>query len=164
MFPFFIRFYKIRWDVAIVWPRLKVIINNSVSVIHQGLPTTKEHQVHSCSALSTQAVRHQQRYQWRLDKKDMPSIATVAMGQHLEVTMIFIFPAHQIPTTAMSTWTTHTSAQQVRIITQFLQEIETFLSMKWKCLVLTSKKRILCGWTEKKWFASTWSHLSFFFL
>ena len=150
----------LRWDVAIVWPGLKVIINNSISVIHQVLQDTKEHQAHSCSVLSTQVVC-QQRCLWLLETKDMLSIAAMAMGLSLEVAMIFMFPVHQIPTTAAQIWTTRTSAQQVRMLTHFWQEIKTFVLMKWKFLDLSSKKLILCDWTEK-WFASDHNSVSFF--
>ena len=50
-------------------------------------------------------------------RKEMPSTATVAMVQYLEVDMIFAFQIVQIPPTAPLTLAIHTSAQQVRMVT-----------------------------------------------
>ena len=47
----------------------------------------------------------------------MPSTATVAVVQYLEVDMIFAFQIVQILPTAPLTLEIHTSAQQVRMVT-----------------------------------------------
>ena len=49
----------------------------------------------------------------------MPSIATIAMVQYLELDMIFAFQTLHILTTAPLTFAIHTSAQQVRMVTFF---------------------------------------------
>ena len=52
-------------------------------------------------------------------RKEMPSTATVALVQHLELEMIFAFQIVQIPTAAPLTLEIHTSAQQVRMVAFF---------------------------------------------
>ena len=47
----------------------------------------------------------------------MPSTATIAVVQYLELDMIFAFQTLHIPTTAPLTLEIHTSAQQVRMVT-----------------------------------------------
>ena len=49
----------------------------------------------------------------------MPSTATVALVQHLELEMIFAFQIVQIPMAAPLTLEIHTSAQQVRMVAFF---------------------------------------------
>ena len=49
--------------------------------------------------------------------KEMPSTATIAVVQYLELEMIFAFQIVQILTTAPLALAIHTSAQQVRMVT-----------------------------------------------
>ena len=51
--------------------------------------------------------------------KKVPSTATIAVVQYLEVDMIFAFQILQIPPTAPLPLALHTSAQQVRMVTFF---------------------------------------------
>ena len=52
-------------------------------------------------------------------RKEVPSTATIAVVQYLEVDMIFAFQILQIPPTAPLTLALHTSVQQVRMVTFF---------------------------------------------
>ena len=52
------------------------------------------------------------------------------MDQSSDMAMIFVLSIHQIPATAQQIWTTRTSVQQVRMVTRFLQEMKSSLSVK----------------------------------
>ena len=60
-------------------------------------------------------------------RKKVPSTATIAVVQYLEVDMIFAFQILQIPPTAPLTLALHTSAQQVRMVTFFLTGSQYFV-------------------------------------
>ena len=71
--------------------------NQSVFVfLYKVLQILRKHRTHSCSALLTQPVCHQQRCLWSLEKKNVLSTAAVNMDQYLEVAMIFMLPVHRI--------------------------------------------------------------------
>ena len=66
----------------------------------------------------------------------MPSIATIAVVQYLELDMIFAFQTLHILTTAPLTLAIHTSAQQVRMVTFFLTGSQYFVVNEMEVFVL----------------------------